>query len=273
MIDIGTFDGYNEKNSQQHAKTGIKMIAEERWGVILQLIEAKNTVTVAELTEVLNTSESTIRRDLQELDRMHKLVRVHGGATALDDSPRFVNSDVQISDRAAAHAEEKAAIGRFAAGLIGKSDFVYIDAGSTTAQLVEHITEKNAVYVTNSIGHARRLLQKGCRVILPGGEIKPVTEAMVGAQTVEEIRRYHFTIGFFGTNGVTDDTGFTTPESNEAAVKRTAMEHSRDRYVLCDHSKFSRIAPVSFGSFYFADIVTDSAVPERYRKYEHIHVV
>ena len=75
------------------------------------------------------------------------------------------------------------------------------------------------------------------------------------------IRRYHFTKGFFGTNGVTKKTGFTTPEASEAVVKEIAMAHCRDRYVLSDHDKFGKVSSVTFGAFQSAIILTDRKVP------------
>lgn len=248
------------------------MIAEERWDGIIRLLDEKGSVTVTELTELLHTSESTIRRDLAQLDRMNRLVRVHGGAVKPESLTSYVPDDISMHERYHLHSAEKEAIAAYASGLLRENDFVYIDAGTTTERLVEAV-KPGPVYVTNSIGHAMKLLHKGCRVILPGGEIKPVTEALVGADTVDAVRRFHFTAGFWGTNGVSDRTGFTTPDPDEAAVKRTTMEHTERRYVLCDHSKFQIVSPVSFAAFPFAEIITDSGVDSRFRKYGNIHIV
>ncbi len=244
------------------------MLAEERWNAILDVVSRQKTVSVQELTELLHTSESTIRRDLTELDHRKKLIKVHGGATCID--AQFVLTDQSVREKALLNSDEKTTIAEYAAGLVTPEDFVYIDAGSTTERLVDCITETRATYVTNSIAHARKLLMKGCRVILPGGEVKPVTEAMVGPDTIEHLKKYHFTLGFWGTNGVTEDAGYTTPEINEAMVKRTSMEQTKHRYVLCDGSKFDKISPVSFGSFEDAVIITDQIPDPKYDKYHNI---
>ena len=97
-----------------------------------------------------------------------------------------------------------------------------------------------------------------------------ISEAIVGPQTAESLKKYHFTIGFFGTNGVTDDTGFTTPEIGEATVKRAALKQCAVRYVLCDSSKFEQISPVTFAGFQDAFIITDRIKDPKYRKYQHI---
>ncbi len=244
------------------------MLAEERWSLILDVVKKQKTVSVQELTELLNTSESTIRRDLTELDHRKKLIKVHGGATCIDT--QYVLSDQSMTEKYHLNSSEKEEIAEYAAALVTPEDFVYIDAGSTTERLVEAISETRATYVTNSIAHARKLLMKGCRVILPGGEVKPITEAMVGPDTIENLKKYHFTIGFWGTNGVTEEAGFTTPELNEAMVKRTAMEQTKHRYVLADKSKFDKISPVTFGEFESAVIITDQIVDPLYSKYKNI---
>ena len=153
---------------------------------------------------------------------------------------------------------EKRAIGAYAATLIRPDDFVFIDAGTTTECLVDAVTELRATYLTNSLPHAQKLLAKGCRTLLPGGEIKQVTEALVGAETVNFIRRYHFTIVFWGTNGADLKTGFTTPEFSEAAVKQISLEQTVRPFVLCDSSKFSQVSLITFADFDRAQVITDS---------------
>lgn len=236
------------------------MIAEERMGRIVSMVEERGVVTVPEIMEELEASESTVRRDLCKLDAQGLLNKVHGGATRKDDTLRqdlYITADQSLAGRHELNMAEKRAIAEHAASLISPHDFVYIDGGTTTECLVDAITETNAIYLTNSLPHAQRLLSKGCRTLLPGGEVKPVTEVLVGAETVNAIRRYYFTIGFWGTNGVGLETGFTTPEFNEAAVKQISLEHTANPYVLCDSSKFSQVSLITFAGFNEATIITD----------------
>lgn len=231
------------------------MIAEQRLSQIVSIVNERGAVSVPELMEMFDASESTVRRDLCKLDKMGRLNKVHGGATRIQGE--YVVADQTFAGRQELNVEEKRAIGAYAAALITPNDFVFIDGGTTTECLVEAITEKNAVYLTNSLPHAQRLLAKGCRTLLPGGEVKPATEVLVGAETVNTIRRYHFTIGFWGTNGAGLETGFTTPEFSEAAVKQISLEHTVHPYVLCDSSKFSKISLITFADFGDATVITD----------------
>ncbi|MBR3317214.1 MAG: DeoR/GlpR transcriptional regulator [Atopobiaceae bacterium] len=231
------------------------MLAEERLTRITNMVDEQGAVSVLQLMNALDASESTIRRDLRKLHKLGRVKKVHGGATRANSD--YVLSDLPFAGRQELHMEAKRAIAAYAATLIRPNDFVFVDGGTTTECLVDAITETRATYLTNSLPHAQHLLAKGCHTLLPGGEIKPITEVLVGAETVNAIRRYHFTLGFWGTNGASLEPGFTTPEFSEAAVKQIALEHTVRRYVLCDSSKFSKISLITFADFNDATVITD----------------
>ena len=163
------------------------MLTQERYQTILQILSEKNTVTVQELTKLLNTSESTIRRDLTTLDEMGKLNKVFGGATSIHQLSGVYEADVK--SREGIMLDEKKAIAIYCAKLINDTDFVYIDAGTTTDILTDYITNKNATYVTNGITHAKNLIRKGLTTYTIGGRIKPATEAIMGAEGWKVLKR------------------------------------------------------------------------------------
>ena len=247
------------------------MLTEERFRRILSELEEKGSVTVQELMEQLDASESTIRRDLNTLAARGSLKKVHGGAVAKSGNPAA--RDAQVDLRKQLNRQEKRSIARYAAGLIEDDDFVYVDAGTTTELLIDFLENREAVYVTNAVSHAKQLAAKGCRVYLLGGEFKGTTEAIVGEEAVASVEKYHFTKGFFGANGVGEASGFTTPDINEALIKECAMKHSRQKYVLCDSSKFHQTSPVSFGAFDSAQIITDRQPEGGYASRGNIIVV
>ena len=152
------------------------MLAEERLSRIMKLLSQQRTATVQELCEALDASESTIRRDLNELDRMGKVNKVHGGAT-LPDS-QFLADEPTMAAKEALAVVQKKCIAKAAAALITAEDFVFLDAGSTTLALVRELSGPalDARYVTNGVAHARLLAQKGCKVFLVGGLLRPETE-------------------------------------------------------------------------------------------------
>lgn len=234
------------------------MLTETRQEQILKLLKSKGSVTLQELKEYLNTSESTIRRDLNVMHGQGRLRKVFGGAVALEDVDA---KDEQVARREEKNLEEKKKIGRYAASLIQEDDFVYLDAGTTTGCMLEYIKEKRAVFVTNAPSHAQKLARAGIRVILTGGRLKQSTEAIVGNEACLQLKRFNFNIGFWGTNGVSVKAGLSTPDPDEAMVKQCAMEQTQKCFVVCDHSKFYKVSPVTFGSLEDAVILTDE-IPE-----------
>ncbi len=244
------------------------MLTEKRFEEIVTLVDEKGTVTLQELKERLGTSESTIRRDLTALHNGGKLVKVFGGAVSLNT--RYRTKDIEVLDRKDVNREEKQQIAKYAAALIGPDDFVYLDAGTTTGYMIDFIQNRQATFVTNGVIHAQRLAAAGLHVILIGGELKASTEAVVGSEAVVHLQRYHFTIGFWGTNGVHPTSGLSTPDNNEAMIKRIAMEQTRCPYVLCDHSKFGQISTVTFAELNRGVIITDRVDNMQYRKLENV---
>ena len=144
------------------------MLTEKRYELILKLLDEQNSVTVAEIKEKLKISESTIRRDLNALDKAGKLNKVFGGAVAIEAG--ITTAEPSVAQKKGVNKEEKQLIARYAAALITKDDFVYLDAGTTTGCMIDFITEKSATYVTNAVSHAQKLAAAGFRVYLIGGE-------------------------------------------------------------------------------------------------------
>lgn len=244
------------------------MLTEERFARIINMLEQHGSVTVQQLMKALDASESTIRRDLNALDKAGRLMKVHGGAVLKGTT--YSSRDDDVSSRKGLHREEKTRIARYAASLIEPEDFVYLDAGTTTELMIDYIQSKSATFVTNAVTHAKRLSEIGCRVYILGGEFKASTEAIVGDEAVEALEKYNFTKGFWGTNGVSVTKGFSTPDVKEAMIKKKSMENCMERYVLCDESKFSQLSCVSFAPFESATILTAGINQKIYRNYKNI---
>ena len=246
------------------------MLTEQRYDIILKLLEEKKSITVTELKELLDASESTVRRDITALDKAGKLTKVFGGAVALNH--KVTAYEPTVAQKSELNKEEKKKIAKYAAGLITSDDFIYLDAGTTTGLMLEYLKDARATFVTNAVSHAQTLAKMGIRVYLIGGELKSSTEAVVGSQAMQMIQMYHFTKGFFGTNGITRREGFTTPDTNEAIVKSTAMKQCKDAYILADESKFGQVSSVTFGEFRDACILTEK-IPEEYQESRNISKV
>ena len=212
------------------------MLAEDRCKKILDILDSMGSVTVQQLMDELDTSESTIRRDLVAMDKKGYLTKVHGGA---------------IANNTNIHTQDEKVINR----------------------LKQNRSEKNLVFVTNSLTNAKRISDRGYTVYILGGEFKSTTEAIVGDEAVVTLDKYNFTKGFWGTNGITVKNGFTTPEIKEAMVKKKSMENSKEKYILADDSKFSQVSSIKFADFEDAVIVTNALSNDNYKKYKNIKEV
>ncbi len=238
------------------------MLTQERYQSILSIINDKNAVTVAELAQLLDTSESTIRRDLTALDELGKINKVFGGATSITQSGGMYEDNVHTRENLM--YDEKTEIAKYCAGLINNTDFVYIDAGTTTSRLIDFIDNDKATYVTNGISHARKLIQKGLSTYMLGGKIKPLTEAVVGAESILSMKGLNFSKAFMGTNGIDLSAGYTTPDLEEARIKEAAINTSYMAFILADRTKFRRVFSVSFAQLKQCCIITDHIPDNRF---------
>ena len=243
------------------------MLTEERQNAILKELKEKGAVTVTGLSAELGISESTVRRDLQGLAAVGKLHKVHGGATALEAN-NYASDEDDVPTKATKNISEKERIAKYAAGLIDDSDFVFLDAGTTTEKMIDYLDSKlKASFVTNGIVHAKKLISKGLRAYIIGGQLKLSTEAVIGAVAVNNLKQYNFTKSFMGANGITVSQGFTTPDTEEGLLKAEAVNRSYMSYVLADHSKFNRVFSVTFAPVEKACIITDNLPNPEFRKH------
>lgn len=249
------------------------MLTPERHQRILDLLKEKEVIRIQEITEATGASESTIRRDLSELEEQKLLQRVHGGASSL---PRKMEESTFL-ERAMRNEKEKTAIAKYAAGLVNEHDSVYLDAGTTTYRMIPYLPQDNLVVVTNGVNIALELLKRNIKTILLGGELKARTWAVVGRDAVTTIGQYRFDKCFLGINGIDAEHGLTTPDPDEAHVKQLALRYSDEKYVLADSSKFSRITFAKVAELDGLHVITDEGLDdvqrEAYQKKTKLKVV
>ena len=220
------------------------MLKSERKQVILEELSKHKIVSLEKLVGLLDTSESTVRRDLDELESKNKLRRVHGGA----ELPHSLQEEETIQEKSVKNLQEKKLIAQKASSLIKEKDVIFVDAGSTTAFLIKELEQKDITVVTNSIHHAVQLVDKQIPTVIIGGGVKMTTDASIGGVALNQINQLHFDRAFIGMNGV-DEGYFTTPDMEEGAVKRAILENAKQTYVLADSSKigqscFAKVAPI-----------------------------
>lgn len=224
------------------------MTTEKRHELILTELSKKDFLTLQELIDRTGCSASTIRRDLSKLQNFGKLKRLHGGATLNQSSVLEPN----LADKRGTNLKEKQEIGRIAASQIEDCDCVFLDAGSTTLEMIPFIKANDIIVVTNGLTHVEELLKYGIRTLIIGGEVKSTTFATVGASALETLKRYRFDKVFLGMNGIDLKYGLTTPDEQEAIIKHHAMELGTQVYVLIDHAKYEKV--------YFAHVPLEANV-------------
>lgn len=232
------------------------MLKEERFSKIIELVNEKGSVKTTEFSEALDTSLATVRRDLNELHELNKIVKVFGGASSIKNA-QFISTEDDLDYKFTINTKEKDLIGKFAASLISENDFVYLDAGTSVEALIDYISAENTYYVTNSLTIGKKLSLIGKKVFIVPGEFKKGTGALIGASTCEYLDNFNFSIGFFGTNGIHEQVGFTTPDINEAMVKSKAISRCNKVYFLADSSKFGKVSKVTFSNNPNLGIITN----------------
>lgn len=221
------------------------MLKSKRKQLILEKVMKDKFVSLEYLVKALDTSESTVRRDLDELESERKLRRVHGGAESL----HFLQEEESNQEKSIKNIQEKNKIAQKAASLIQEYDVIFIDAGTTNELLVNELHDPSVTVVTNSIHHATKLVERNIPTVIIGGVVKRSTDASIGGVALNQIGQLNFDKAFIGMNGI-DDGFFTTPDMEEGAVKRAILENAKRTYVLADASKlgntsFAKVAPIS----------------------------
>lgn len=250
----------------------MNLLTPERHQLILQLIKEKSIVKIQELVDLTNTSESTIRRDLTQLEEEKYLKRIHGGATRLKGKLQ----ELSMNEKSTKNLHQKKLVAQYAASIVEEGDCIYLDAGSTLLEMIPYLPSNNIVVVTNGLMHVNPLLEKGIPTYIIGGYTKGKTKAIIGRGAINSLESYRFDKCFIGVNGIHHEFGYTTPDQEEAMVKRLAMSLSREAIVVCDESKFSEISFAKIADLNEAMIITnemDKQIEEQYMKKTSIKVV
>lgn len=212
-----------------------------------------NRVNVGMLAETLGVSEATIRRDLQKMEDMHLLRRFYGGAV--------INKDIEyeptMNAKHLTNMQMKSSISRYAASLIKDNDVVYLDAGTTTEKVVEHIRAKNILVFTQALSVVQALYERRINCYTFGGYLNFNTNIIIDSNAIERIKKYRFSIAFLGTNGINPLLGFTTTNEIEAMLKRQIISTTERPYILSDSSKFNVVSNIKFADINEAAIITE----------------
>ena len=235
------------------------MTLSERHQKILEVLKTNGIVSVNSLSQQLNVSSVTIRKDLGLLEEKKLLYRAHGGAIQID--PYIANRHVQEKEKH--YPEEKKRIGQKATELLTPNDAIIIASGTTVLAFARSIAPDSQLTVlTSAMNVAMALLNyQQVEVIQLGGIVRHTSTSIIGDYAVQMLQNFSCSKLFLGVDGIDLKYGLTTTNSMEASVNRAMIEAAQKIIVLTDSSKFGRRG---FGKICELDavdrIITDSGV-------------
>lgn len=217
------------------------MIPYERQQLVLQHLSESDLLKIEDLQELLpDTSVSTLRRDLKELEKQGRVEMLAGGAVRLN----AVSHELGVMVTGALHAAEKERMAQRALEEVSDGDTVYLDSGTSCTALLRHLIDRDVTIYTANGSACYITGDMRAQVIIIGGAYNPRTLSMTGPITDGILKDLYFDKAFLGVNAVSIDRGVTNPSHDEAIKKQLVKENSNRTYILCDSSKFHRVSNV-----------------------------
>lgn len=237
------------------------MLNEERRRAILEILNRDGRVLVLDLASHFETSQVTIRKDLETLHAHGLVHRTHGGALPAREGAL---EDPTLREKEKLHHKEKLRIAAAAAAMVKEGQVIILDSGTTTTEIARALRKfRNLTIVTNAVNIAAELSGTAVEVILTGGTLRKNSFSLVGPIAEETLHRLSADLLFLGVDGFDVQYGLSTPNLLEAKVNRVMVEIAKRKVVVCDASKFGRrslslIAPPSA----LDEVITDRRAPK-----------
>lgn len=214
------------------------MISDERRQRLVEIIAERGFVDLATLARRLDVSESTVRRDLVQLDEEGLIKRTHGGAVFISDRYSVLN----FTARQSSAPEQKRAVGRAAAELIGDDEVVLINGGTTTQEVARQLLGRPMRVVTNSLPIANVFsAAPEIELTVVGGYLYPRTGVMMGPAAKRSLESLHANKAVMGCAGVTDE-GYFNANALMVEIEQQMMDCADEVIMVADSSKFGRTA-------------------------------
>lgn len=226
---------------------------------ILDIARAEGKVMVEDLAQRFGVTVQTIRRDLNELADNGQLDRVHGGAML----PSGV-TNIIYDERSRLNQEAKAAIGRACAAAIPDGCSLFLNIGTTTEAVARALVQRrNLMVMTNNLNVANILVANPeCDIVVAGGTFRRSDGGLVGSLTMRAIEDYKFDVAVIGCSALDEDGDLLDFDSREVMVSQTILKRARKKFLVTDHSKLERSAPVRIASISDLDhVFTDQPLP------------
>ncbi len=238
---------------------GKPLIPAQRRERIQEYLAVHQIARTADLMSLLETSEATVRRDLEWLEADGFLERTHGGAIL----SQRITAEPEYLQRVNKNPEEKRQIGVLAASLIDDGEIVFINSGTTTTQVIHNIRADAGISIfTNNLNAALEMGEPGFQHHLLGGEYQPRSKSSAGRFAIENLRQVYANKAIVGVDGISLKHGCTVPTNAEAEVVRQMIERTKGQIiVVADHSKWGVVSNFQIASIDEVDLlVTDEKI-------------
>lgn len=213
------------------------MSNDDRFSRILEYLKTNNSASVEELAKLLYVSVATVRRDLTELQKRGQVKRSHGGAILMEGA-----DEISIFIREVKNAREKEAAVSVALRHMPEFQTVFIDNSSTCLALAERMNLAHKTVVTNGLHVAMRISRKNdVNLIMPGGEVRFNTAAMLGSMAAANLNSFNFDLSIISCSAV-DRDGTYELSLETMQIKKIALEKSKKRVLIFDNTKADTLA-------------------------------
>jgi len=237
------------------------MLLDQRRHEILTVIENEGIVALQQLTDRVQASESTVRRDLEYLEKIGQIRRTRGGAAYVGESL------TTLDERSVQSLPEKQAVGKAAAALVSPGETVLLDGGTTTLEVARHLGGKPLQVVTNSLPVATLLSnQPQIELVLIGGYLYPKTGVALGPLAMKALEQVNVRRLFMSVGGITEK-GLFNSNTLLADTERSMLSAAEEVIVVTDSSKLGHSALAHLCSLDRVHrVVVDAGIPEPWKK-------
>ena len=229
------------------------MIPAIRRQKLLDLLKDHELLFLPDIIDAMDSSESTVRRDLKSLAKSGEVELLRGGGVQLPKRSMEMNIQVKMQ----LNKDEKQRIAYAASSMIYPGDIVFLDPSSVNYLLIDYITADQVTVVTNSITHMNKLLEKDIPCIMIGGQIKKNTSSCIGPMAERMLKDLRFSKCFLGANGIDRNAGITNHDPKEQSIKHLAIRNSAVTYFLMESTKAGNVAMCKVADVEDHTIITD----------------
>lgn len=236
------------------------MLKGERIRRIKELLEQKGSVQVKDLSDHFNVTMMTIRRDLDEIERMNNIIRTHGGA--IYKFPHSQPGEMPTQDRMRLMSEEKIRIAKKTAELINKGEMIFLGSGTTTTYVAREIAHRDDItVVTNSLSILNELAATSTMALIGiGGYLRRSEYSMIGHVANDMIKDLHVDKVIMGMRGIHPRFGLTSDQPEELMTDRLLLGIGDSVIIVADHTKIGHVAPSRTAYLDSANIIITAKV-------------